>query len=126
MPSTFQRLMDRVFKSIWHKTLECFLDDLISHTENTERHLNVLELGFAKVREANLRLRPSKCKFLAESVVVLGHLVSHGSIRPDPEKIRAVEKLDYPSNLAELRSTLTIFLVSEIYSSFFRINFTAY
>ncbi|KAK2721815.1 hypothetical protein QYM36_003957 [Artemia franciscana] len=108
-PYAAPRLMDRVFKSLLHKTLECFLDDLISHTENTERHLNVLELGFAKVREANLRLRPSKCKFLAESVVLLGHLVSHGSIRPDPEKIRAIEKLDYPSNLEELRSALRIF-----------------
>ena len=76
------------------------------HTENTERHLNILELVFAKIREANLRLKPSKCKFLAESVVVLGHLVSHRSIRSDPEKIHTVEKLDYPSNLAELHSAL--------------------
>ena len=86
-----------------------FFHGLISHTENTEHQLNVLELVFSKIREANLRLRPSKCAFLSESVVVLGHLVSHGSIRPTPEKIRAVGKPDCPSNLAELRSAIGLF-----------------
>ncbi|KAK2726993.1 hypothetical protein QYM36_007738 [Artemia franciscana] len=48
MPSTFQRLMDRVFKSLLHKTLECFLDDLISDTEKYRTPSKCFRTSFCK------------------------------------------------------------------------------
>ena len=55
------------------------------------------------MREAGLRLKPAKCKFLKESVEYLGHVVSGERVSPDPRKVETVQKFAVPANLKMLQ-----------------------
>jgi hypothetical protein len=49
---------------------------------------------------------PSKCAFGVQEVEYLGHLVSHESVKVDPNKIKAMREWPIPKNLKKLRGFL--------------------
>jgi len=49
------------------------VDDVLGHTENWSKHMEILLDFFERVRKANLCLRPSKCKIGFDQVKFLGH-----------------------------------------------------
>ena len=53
-------------------------------------HLQTLEQVMTRLEQAGMRLKKSKCAFLMNSVEYLGHCISADSIRPSPERKRAV------------------------------------
>ena len=65
-----------------------------------------LQQVLQRVREAGLKLKPSKCELFRDEVRFLGHVVSERGIQCDPEKIESVKKYEAPTGLSELRSFL--------------------
>ena len=63
-----------------------YLDDIIVYSKSPEEHLQHLKIVFSKLREADLRLKESKCLFFQREVSYLGHIVSGDGIKPDQEK----------------------------------------
>ena len=61
-PAVFQRLMDRVLVGLTWEVCLAFLDDIIVFSRTFEQHLERLGLVFDRLRTANLKLKPSKCK----------------------------------------------------------------
>ena len=61
---------------------------------------------FTKIKEAGLKLKPSKCHLFQKEVVFLGHTVSEHGISTSPEKITAVQSWPIPENVSQLRSYL--------------------
>ncbi|XP_061173674.1 uncharacterized protein LOC133182844 [Saccostrea echinata] len=57
-------------------------------------------------REANLKLKPSKCIFFQKQVKFLGHIVSSLGIQTDTEKISVVKNWPIPKNERQIRSFL--------------------
>ena len=57
-----------------------------------------------RLRAANLKLKPSKCRLLQREVIFLGHKISAGRIDTDPEKIQQIETWPRPRNVQEVRS----------------------
>ncbi|KAI5621579.1 hypothetical protein C0J50_18848, partial [Silurus asotus] len=45
---------------------------------------------FRRLRDHNLKLSPSKCRFLRRSVKFLGHIVSQEGVASDPMKVEAI------------------------------------
>ena len=86
-PGTFQRLMNYVLRSVIGKICLVYLDDIIVFAKTREEHLANLERIFNLLKEADLKLGLSKCKFMCELVNYLGHVISAKEITPDPEKI---------------------------------------
>ena len=68
-----------------------YLDDIIIWAPTFEDHIHRLRLVFDRIRAADLKLEPSKCRFLRKEVVFQGHIVSSDGIKTDPEKVKAVE-----------------------------------
>jgi len=89
-PATFQRLMDLVLAGIQWSQCLVYLDDVIIIGKDFEEHLYNLSSVLQKLREAGLRLKPSKCSFCQESVSYLGHIVPREGITTDPEKTAKV------------------------------------
>jgi hypothetical protein len=52
--------VSRIFKELGDKFLKIFVDDLNIHNENWEEHFQHLDAIFLKLREVNLKLKPSK------------------------------------------------------------------
>ena len=105
-PSTFQRLMETTLRDLNWKSCLIYLDDVIVFSHTFEEHLNHLAQVFDRLREANLRLKPSKCSFGRQEVNYLGHVISANGILPDPSKIELVKKFPPPKTVRQVRSFL--------------------
>lgn len=51
----------------------------------------ILKLVFERFRQANLKLKPSKCSLFQHEVLLLGHTVSSEGIACDPSKTEAIK-----------------------------------
>ena len=105
-PSTFQRLMDVLLSGLLYEVCLVYLDDIIIYSSTVEEHLERLKLVLNKLREANLKLKPSKCKFFRKELKYLGHVVSRDGMAMDPEKLRAVKDYPRPQNVKDVRAFL--------------------
>ena len=102
-PSTFQRLMVKIFREDIFRVLLVYLDDLIIYSETFEEHLETLNMVFSKLKEHGLVLKGPKCQLFKKEVKYLGHVLSCDGVRIDLDKIIAVEKWCKPETLQELR-----------------------
>jgi hypothetical protein len=84
-PAISQRLMDLVLAGLTWQICLAFLDDVIVMSATFEQHVERLTLVFDRIRKANLKLHPGKCKLFQEKVKFLGSIVSGEGISPDPE-----------------------------------------
>ena len=105
-PSTFQRLMELALSDLHWKTCLVYLDDIIIFSRTVEDHFLRLAEVFQRLRDAGLKLKPSKCKLLRTSVKYLGHVVSDRGVETDPEKTLTVTTWPTPCNTKELRQFL--------------------
>ncbi len=105
-PGTFERLMDLVLRGLnWEHCL-VYLDDVIIIGRTFQEHLENLHLVWSRFRNANLKMKPSKCKLYQRSVKFLGHIVSEKGVECDPEKNSAITNWEPPRNVTEVRSFL--------------------
>ena len=96
-PATFQRLMDMVLAGMNWKTCLVYLDDIIILGRDFPTHLQNMDQIFSCLRQAGLKLQPSKCRLCQQAVSFLGHIVSPTGIATDPEKNRANRQLANPT-----------------------------
>ena len=101
-PAIFQKCMSFLLNG--HQNAIAYLDDIIVHSRSFGDHLIHLQEIFDRIRNANLKLKLSKCDFVKEELLYLGHYVSAKGIRPDPEKVKVIQDLSPPSNVKMIRS----------------------
>lgn len=105
-PSTFQRLMQRMFGDRQCESLLLYLDDIIVFSSSIQQHLQRLEAVLARLHTEGLKAKLEKCAFFRRRVNYLGHVISHEGVATDPAKIDAVASWKRPSHVSELRSFL--------------------
>ena len=47
---------------------------------------------FEKLKQAEFKLKPSKCEHFRQELIYLGHVVSKNGIQTDPKKVEAIHK----------------------------------
>ena len=104
--ATFQRTMQLVLGELFYTIAPVYIDDIIVHSETFGKHLNDLEQVFERIRKANLKLGPEKCKFCFGEIKFLGHIIGKDGIKTDPAKIEKVKNYPRPVNLTQLRGFL--------------------
>lgn len=105
-PSTFQRLMDLVLADLQWTTCLVYLDDIICFGRDFHEHLERLDEVLTKLRQANLKVKPTKCNLFSTQVQYLGHIISSGGVKADPAKVEAVRQWPVPKSQPEVRSFL--------------------
>ena len=105
-PATFQRLMETVLAGLVRERCVVYIDDILVIGETFEQPLKNLCKVLDRLREANLKLKPKKCKFAEREVCYLGYIVSECGLSTDPAKVEAVKKFPRPSDVRSLRSFL--------------------
>ena len=103
-PSSFQRLMDKLFRDIPFVTT--YIDDVLVHSKTEELHMQHLHEVFRRLKEAGLTLRGKKCHIGRTEVPYLGHVFSATGMAPDQEKVRVVREWPVPSDVTEVRRFL--------------------
>jgi len=104
--STFQRVLDLALNGLNFNMCLVYLDDIIVYSADVSEHIGRLEKLFERLRSANLKLKPSKCKLLRSKLSFLGHVVSSKRVGTDPEKISAVQDWPVPTDVKKIRSFL--------------------
>lgn len=105
-PSTFQRLMERMFGDQHCQSLLLYLDDIVVFSSTVDDHISRLDLVLSRLQREGLKVKLEKCQFFKEEVQYLGHVISPAGVSTDPKKIAAVKDWQTPSNATELRSFL--------------------
>ena len=102
--------MDIAFSEERDNFVVIYLDDITIFYKNDEKHMQHLEKVFQKCMKFGVSLNPKKFHFSLEEGKLLGHIISMDSIRIDPSRVEAIEKIDYleaerKCNLSLVRST---------------------
>ena len=105
-PAQFQRTMDHIFRDLLGVCVLVYIDDIIVYSPDVQSHTRHLKQVFECLKQANLRLKPSKCHFAQTKVKVLGYIISGEGIVPDPAKTEAMQKLKPPTSVKQVRSFL--------------------
>jgi len=103
-PSLFQRLMDMIMVGLNLTSALCYLDDIVVFSANFEQYLTRLRAVFQRLKDANLKIRPSKCQLSQRRVTFFGYVVLAAGIETDEEKIRAVKEWPVPNSVTEVRA----------------------
>lgn len=103
-PAIFQRTIEGILQGIPHVTV--YLDDILVSGRNEAEHLQNLAEVLRRLNDSGLRLKRSKCSFLADEVVFLGHRIDSAGLHPVAEKVQAIQEAPTPSNVTELKAYL--------------------
>ena len=71
--------------------------------ESVEQHDHRLRKLLDRLRSINLKLNRSKCKIRMTEISYIGHVLSEKGLKPDPEKIRAIQDMPAPEDKAALQ-----------------------
>ncbi|KAI5716006.1 hypothetical protein M8J77_025889 [Diaphorina citri] len=103
-PATFQRCMNEILQSVPNTVV--YLDDILLFTENKEDHFRILELIMKRLSDHNMKLQLDKSEFLKTETTYLGHVISSEGAKPNPEKLRCIEKYPIPRTTTQIKSFL--------------------
>ena len=90
------RLLDRVFQDINFEFVYHYLDDVVIYSESFEEHLEHIRPMLERLRHAGLTVKPQTVLFATHKISFLGHLVSPGCVRTDPEHTKPIRDFPVP------------------------------
>ena len=105
-PEVFQNVMSHLFQDI--EGVEVIVDDLVVWGEDVEQHDARLRQVLDRCRERNLKLNREKCHFRVSEVRYVGHVLSADGVKPDPQKVEAINGMPVPVNREELQRFLGV------------------
>ncbi|KAK4845460.1 hypothetical protein QYF36_005345 [Acer negundo] len=93
---TYQHMVNKLFKQQIGKSMEVYIDDMITKSLEAEQHPEDLCQTFQVNRKNQMRLNPAKCAFGVTAGKFLGFMVYERGIEANPEKIKAILDLNPP------------------------------
>lgn len=104
--STFQGLMNDVFRPYLRKCVLVFFGDILVYSKSLQDHLKHLKAVLGLLQQHQLYAKLSKCHFGCHEVKYLGNVISEEGVKADPSKIEAMLNWPVPSNIKALRGFL--------------------
>lgn len=105
-PSTFQALMNDVFRPFLRRFVLVFFDDILIFSRTLEDHILHLRQVLEVLVQHRLFAKLSKCRFAVAEIEYLGHLISVHGVRADPSKLEAMTSRPQPQCPKSLRGFL--------------------
>uniref|UniRef100_A0A0R3QJ32 RNA-directed DNA polymerase n=1 Tax=Brugia timori TaxID=42155 RepID=A0A0R3QJ32_9BILA len=108
-PSIFQTIMMDLFEGIlWEKVI-AYLDDICIFGKTLEECIDNTTEVLRRLNEKGFKLKTSKCFFFMDEVDMLGHKVSFNNLKPLTKHLDAIQKMQPPKTLKQLRSLIGTF-----------------
>lgn len=100
----FQRLVDRVLGGLSDFAM-AYLDDIV-YSDTWDEHLKHLKVVFECLQVAGLTVNAAKCTFAKVETEYLGHVIGRGVIKPQVQKVPALQSCPLPQTRTQLKSFL--------------------
>ncbi|KAJ9536516.1 hypothetical protein OSB04_un000310 [Centaurea solstitialis] len=101
--STYQRLVNMMFKEHLGRTMEVYIDDMLVKSERSHDHIDHLKQSFDILRQYKMKLNPTKCSFGVRAGKFLGYMITQRGIEASPEQIKAIQEIQSPRNVKEVQ-----------------------
>lgn len=105
-PSVFQNMNYAIFGDI--EGVLIYFDDIMIFARTKEEHDAIIQKVLQRARENQVRFNVNKMQVASERVKYLGHIFSYNEIKPDPERLIAIEKMGRPKNKKDLQTFLGV------------------
>ena len=109
-PAVFQRLMQKVLSGLnpdgAPEFVEVYIDDVLIFSRTMEEHLDHLRQVLERLKNAGLKLKPSKCHFIRQTVEYLGHVITPQGLMPNQKQVSAVKDFPVPESVTQVRQFL--------------------
>lgn len=100
----FQRRVDETYEGL--TGVAAIVDDVLVFGKTRQDHDRNLRAMLQRTKERGVRLNPDKCHICVSEVSYFGHTLSHEGLKPDPQKVKAVQEMQPPRSKAELETVL--------------------
>ncbi|BES90768.1 Reverse transcriptase (RNA-dependent DNA polymerase) [Nesidiocoris tenuis] len=106
----YQRRLHEIFGDI--KNIVIVQDDILvlgvggDDGEASKAHDKALRELLARARGANVKFNQQKVKLKLREVKYMGHIITNHGIKADPDKVRAIVDMQYPTDTKEVKSFL--------------------
>ena len=105
----FQRTMDDLINEERLKGTVAYLDNITVGGIDQKDHDKNVRNFYEFVKKYNFTLNNDKSVVSVTEINMLGYLISHGNIKPDPDRMKPLNDLPVPNNAATLKRTLGMF-----------------
>ena len=100
-PSSYQLFMEDVIAGI--PDVVCYIDDLAYASNTLAEHAVLLRKVFTRLRQNQVYLNATKCRWGLAGMDFLGMHVSHNHVRISDEKVQGLTEYPVPKTFEELR-----------------------
>ncbi|CAA0836871.1 Unknown protein, partial [Striga hermonthica] len=101
--ATYQRLMDRMFKSQIGRNIEVYVDDILVKSKASTSHPDDLRETFQTLRAFGMKLNPNKCAFGVKAGRFLGYIVTERGIEVNRQKVKAILDMAPPRSIRDVQ-----------------------
>ena len=109
-PEEFQRRLDAAIAGL--KGCKAIADDILvfgcgkTDEEATRDHDNNLKNLLERCRDKGIRLNREKVQLRLKEVAYMGHILTAGGLKPDPNKVKAIKEMPAPTDKQGVRRLL--------------------
>ena len=80
----------------------CMIDDILVTGKTQDEHDEGLIAALERIQQVGITINEEKCEFSKDKVTYLGQVIGSNGIQPDPDKVRAILKMQEPKNTSEV------------------------
>lgn len=91
---------------IFQQAIDATIADILMHAKSKQELDDIAKTVFERLQSFGFKLKLSKCEFYKTEIKYLGHIITANEVKPDPEKIAAIQLMQAPTNVSQLRSLL--------------------
>jgi hypothetical protein len=103
--ATYHRGIQWCLHSQLGHNVEAYVHDVVVKTQE-EGLISDLAETFNNLRQFKMKLNPKKCTFGVPFGKLLGYMVSHRGIDPNPDKVSAITKMKLPERLHDVQKLM--------------------
>jgi len=95
--------MSTIFHDHLRKMVECYVDDIAVKSHSRSNHLDDLRIAFDNMWAYQLKMNPTMSFLGVSSGKFLGFIITSKRIHLDPDKVKAIQRMQLSRTLKELR-----------------------
>jgi hypothetical protein len=105
-PSTFQSMINEIFRDFLDKGVIAYLDDILIYSEDEKSNIYLVRRVMERIRKAKLCVSINKSVIHQLEVVFLGYHISESGISMTSDKVEAVKSWPVPRNVKDVQAFL--------------------